>query len=171
MRDTRLTKRHGIGFGMAAGMVWSFLLLWVGATYVTLPVITLVPTIMTAFLAPGLVLIAMIGRQAQRRFFDDTIIDGGPLAGSAEIDGRVLQNTLEQLVLAMAVWPAAAVLLGEDGPGVILTLGIWFAVARLLFWAGYHVAPPLRAIGFATTFYPTVLVALWALMRLAGLGV
>ena len=104
-------------------------------------------------------------RLAQRRFFDDAIIDGEAFSGAAAIDQRVLSNTVEQLVLAMAVWPAAAVLLGAEGPGVILVLGVAFAVARLAFWAGYHMAPPLRAFGFAATFYPTVLVALWALWR------
>ncbi|KZY33083.1 hypothetical protein A3731_03710 [Roseovarius sp. HI0049] len=160
-----MEKRRKFAIGMAAGVVWAVAVLAGAALFVELPVFALMPTIMSAFLAPGLVMIAMIGRLAQRRFFDDAIMDGGPLSGAAEIDRRVLVNTVEQLVLAMAVWPAAAVLLGNQGPGVILGLGVAFAVARLAFWAGYHVAPALRAFGFAATFYPTVLVALWALWR------
>lgn len=160
-----MEKRRKIAIGMAAGAVWAVAVLVGAATFVQLPVFALMPTIMTAFLAPGLVTIAMIGRLAQRRFFDDAIIDGEAFSGAAAIDQRVLSNTVEQLVLAMAVWPAAAVLLGAEGPGVILVLGVAFAVARLAFWAGYHMAPPLRAFGFAATFYPTVLVALWALWR------
>ena len=160
-----MEKRRKIAVGMAAGVVWAVAVLVGAAVFVELPVFALMPTIMTAFLAPGLVMIAMVGRLAQRRFFDEAIVDGGPLAGAAEIDRRVLVNTTEQLVLAMAVWPAAAVLLGPEGPGVILVLGVAFAVARLAFWAGYHLAPPLRAFGFAATFYPTVLVAIWALWR------
>lgn len=161
-----MEKRRRIALGMAGGLVWAGALLAVAAVFVRLPVFALIPTIMTAYLAPGLVLLAMIGRLGNRRFFDDAIIDGGPLTGAAETDRRVLQNTVEQLVLALAVWPAAAVLLGADGPGVIVTLGLGFAVARLAFWAGYHRSPPLRAFGFAATFYPTVLVALWTLWRL-----
>jgi uncharacterized membrane protein YecN with MAPEG domain len=160
-----MDRRRKIAVGMAAGVVWAVAVLVGAALFVELPVFALMPTIMTAFFAPGLVMIAMVGRLAQRRFFDEAIVDGGPLAGAAEIDRRVLVNTTEQLVLAMAVWPAAAVLLGEQGPGAILVLGVAFAVARLAFWAGYHMAPPLRAFGFAATFYPTVLVALWALWR------
>ena len=160
-----MEKRRKIAIGMAAGAVWAVAVLVGAATFVQLPVFALMPTIMTAFLAPGLVTIAMIGRLAQRRFFDDAIIDGEAFSGAAAIDQRVLSNTVEQLVLAMAVWPAAAVLLGAEGPGVILVLGVAFAVARLAFWVGYHMAPPLRAFGFAATFYPTVLVALWALWR------
>ncbi|MGR3314942.1 MAPEG family protein [Roseovarius indicus] len=160
-----MEKRRKIAIGMAAGAVWAVAVLVGAAIFVQLPVFALMPTIMTAFLAPGLVTIAMVGRLAQRRFFDDAIIDGEAFSGAAAIDQRVLSNTVEQLVLAMAVWPAAAVLLGAEGPGVILVLGVAFAVARLAFWFGYHRAPPLRAFGFAATFYPTVLVALWALWR------
>lgn len=161
-----MRKRGRIAVGAAAGFVWAVGLLWIGGALVTLPVFTLMPTIMTAFLAPGLVLVAMIGRLAQRRFHDDTIIDGQPPTGPAEIDRRVLTNTVEQLAAALCLWPAAAVLLGEAGPGVIVTLGLGFAVTRLAFWAGYHLSPPLRAFGFAAGFYPTVLVALWALAGL-----
>ena len=150
--------------GMAAGLLWAVAVLAGAALFVHLPVFALMPTIMTAFLAPGLVMAAMIGRLAQRRFFDDAIIDGGELAGGAEIDRRVLVNTTEQLVLALCIWPAAAVMLGAEGPGAIMVLGFAFALARVAFWIGYHRAPPLRAFGFAATFYPTVLVALWALV-------
>ncbi|RKF14920.1 MAPEG family protein [Roseovarius spongiae] len=167
-----MTDRARIALGMAAGLLWAVGLLWGAARYVQLPVFTLVPTIMTAFLAPGLVMAAMVARLAQRRFFDEGIIGGGAFApgSAADIDQRVLRNTAEQLVLALCIWPAAAVLLAGQGPGVIVSLGIGFAIARLAFWAGYHIAPPLRAFGFAATFYPTVLVALWALVRLAGMA-
>jgi len=160
-----MDRRRAIAIGMAAGAVWALGLLVVAALFVRLPVFALMPTIMTAFLAPGLVMAAMVGRLARRRFFDDGIIDGGPPAGPAEIDRRVLVNTTEQLVLALCVWPAAAVMLGAEGPGTIVVLGIGFALARIAFWAGCHRAPPLRAFGFAATFCPTVLVALWAVWR------
>jgi hypothetical protein len=134
------------------------------ASFVNVPVFALMPTIMTAYLAPGLVTALMVGRIAQRRFFDDALREGQPLIGPARIDGCVLQNTIEQLVLALAIWPAAAVMLGADGPGVILVLGLGFSVARIAFWIGYRRAPALRAFGFAATFYPTVLVAIWAIV-------
>ncbi|MEQ9260399.1 MAG: MAPEG family protein [Roseovarius sp.] len=162
-----MEKRKRIAFGMAAGLVWALGLLAVGGLAVQLPVFTLMPTIMVGFFAPGLVMLAMVGRIAQRRFFDDEIIDGGPLGGAAETDQRVLRNTVEQLVLALAIWPAAAVMLGPQGPGVIVVLGAGFALARIAFWVGYHKAPSWRAFGFAATFYPTVLVALWALWAVA----
>lgn len=165
-----MTKRGIIGLGMVAGLMWSVGVLWVAATVVTLPIFTLLPTIMTAFLAPGVVMLLMVARLAQRRFFDDALIDGDEFAADsgADIDRRVLTNTTEQLVLALCIWPAAAVLLSEQGPGVIVTLGVNFALARVLFWIGYHKAPPLRAFGFAASFYPTILVTLWTVWRLVA---
>lgn len=162
-----MERRKAIVVGLGAGALWAVMVLAAGALWVRLPVFALVPTVMTAFLAPGLVMAAMVGRLAQRRFFDEAIIDGGPLTGAAEIDRRVLVNTTEQLVLALCIWPAAAVMLGDRGPGVIVALGAGFALARMAFWAGYRRAPALRAFGFAATFYPTVLVALWALWEVA----
>ena len=159
-----MRRRPRILAGMAAGLAWAVAVLWIGGR-IPVPMAMMQPTLMGAAFGPGIVLMLMVGRLAQRRFFDDAIIDGEAFSGAAAIDQRVLSNTVEQLVLAMAVWPAAAVLLGAEGPGVILVLGVAFAVARLAFWVGYHMAPPLRAFGFAATFYPTVLVALWALWR------
>ena len=159
-------KRPLIAASMAAGMLWSIGLLWVGAAVVNVPVFALVPTVFSAFLAPGLVTVAMVGRLAQRRFFDDQIIDGDAfVAGSAaEIDQRVLTNTVEQLVLALCIWPAAAVILAGDGPGVIIMLGLGFSIARILFWIGYHLSPPLRGFGFAATFYPPLMAFVWAVL-------
>ncbi len=163
--------RAKVGAGMAAGLIWAVLLLWGAARFVQLPVFTLIPTIMTAFLLPGLVTALMVGRIAQRRFCDAGHIDGQDFAAGSggDIDQRVLRNTLEQVALALCIWPAAAVVLSGAGPGIIMALGVGFALARLAFWVGYHVAPPLRAFGFAASFYPTVLVALWSIAALLGL--
>ena len=160
-------KRQNIALGMAAGALWAVVLLWAAATYVQLPVFTLMPTIMTAFLAPGLVMVAMVGRLAQRRFFDDSIIDGQDFAlGSpAWIDQKVLANTMEQAVLALVIWPFVATTLGGF---VVLVMGVSFALSRLVFWVGYHLSPPLRGLGFAATFYTTVLAAIWSIAVWVG---
>ncbi|MEQ8256931.1 MAG: MAPEG family protein [Roseovarius confluentis] len=157
-----MQKRPKILVGMAAGLVWAVAVLWIGRQ-IPVPMAMMQPTLMGAAFGPGVVLVLMIGRLAQRRFFDDDTIDGQPLTGGAAIDARVLQNTVEQVVLALCIWPLVGFFLGA---GTVLALGIGFAVARVAFWVGYHVAPPLRAFGFAATFYPTVLAALWVLWRL-----
>ncbi|MCZ0812086.1 MAG: MAPEG family protein [Pseudomonadota bacterium] len=161
-----MTTRYRVMMASGAGFLWAALLLWVAARHVTLPVFTLMPTIMMAFMAPGLVLAAMVLRVAMRRLGDEAMLAGGALQGPASVDQRVLQNTLEQLVIALCVWPAAAIMLGDAGPGVIVVLGFGFALMRLVFWLGYHRAPLLRVFGFAGSFWPTILVALWALLRL-----
>ncbi|GHG99905.1 MAPEG family protein [Pseudodonghicola xiamenensis] len=155
-------KRRSILIGMIAGALWApavvFAPALMGLPYLPAPV-----TLPGAFLAPGLVLALVIGRIAARRFFDDALIDGAEaaLGSAAEIDQRVLRNTAEQLVLALAIWPFAALTLGG---AVAIALGLSFAAMRLLFWIGYRWSPPLRAFGFAATFYPTVLAGVWALL-------
>lgn len=163
-------KRRGTLLGTSLGALWAIGVVWIGVAVVNLPVFSLLPTLAFAFLWPGLALLLVIARIAQRRLFDDELIGGdAPVPGSgAEIDRRVLQNTLEQAVLALLLWPPIAYLAVEDGPGLVLTLGVAFAIARLFFWVGYHVSHPMRAFGFGATFYPTVLALLWAIFSAYG---
>lgn len=156
-----MSKRAKIALGMAGGGLWALLLVggpqWAGVSYIPAPL-----ALPGAFVAPGLFLIWVIGFLAQRRFFDDSLIDGEPyVPGSAEdIAQRVLTNTVEQLLLALVIWPFVALTLGG---AVAIALGLGFVPMRLLFWIGYRRSPPLRAIGFAGSFYPTVLAGLWSL--------
>lgn len=150
----------------ASGTIWAITLLWLGYHWTT--GLELFQALPLAFLGPGLVLGSMIGCLACRRYFNTNAIDGQPhlLGSPAEIDQRVLNNTAEQALLAVLIWPALGVLLPENGPGICLALGIGFAITRLFFWAGYHISPPLRAFGFAGTFYATLMAGLWALWLL-----
>ncbi len=153
-------KRALILLGMALGAAWA-------VAIVLLPLrmdLRFVPPAFAmpfAFLIPAVVMALMIGALAARRFFARDLIDGQtPAQGSgADIDQRVLNNTTEQMVLALLVWPFVGFSLGGVS---IIALGIGMAVARLLFWIGYHVSPPLRALGFAASFYPTLFAAFWA---------
>lgn len=156
-----MKKRPAIVIGMIAGALWALAVVW-APQMPGLPFLPPPLALTGAFLAPGLVMIAMIGRLAQRRFFDDTIIDGEDFEpqSRAWIDQRVLANTTEQLVLALVIWPFVALTLGGV---VVVVMGIAFAIARLAFWIGYHISAPLRGFGFAATFYPTVLAAVWSL--------
>ncbi|MEO1139341.1 MAG: MAPEG family protein [Pseudomonadota bacterium] len=155
-------KRGLIATGMVAGAVWAVALLWIGAQ-IPVPIAMIQPVLMGAVFAPGVVLILVIARLAQRRFFDDAGVDGQHLTGGAAIDQKVLTNTVEQIVLALCIWPLVGFFVGA---GTVLVLGVGFAIARVAFWVGYHLSPPLRAFGFAATFYPTVLAALWMVWSL-----
>lgn len=158
-----MNKRSQIALAGSVGLVWSIVVLWIGKQLVV-PIAMIQPALMGALFAPGLVLALIIARLAQRRFFDDSLIDGQRFAqdSAAEKDQRVLSNTIEQIVLALCIWPFAGFSLGA---GVVLALGVSFAVARLLFWVGYHHSAVLRGVGFAATFFPTVLAALWVIWR------
>ncbi|RBI77144.1 MAPEG family protein [Roseovarius sp. TE539] len=162
-------RNAAITVAMAGGLVWSVALLWSAARFVEIPVFTLMPTIMTAFLTPGLVMAAMIGWIARRRFGDDKIIGAQSPSGNAGIDRRILSTATEQLVLALCIWPGAAVILGGAGPGVIVMLGLGLALALIVFWIGCRISVPLRVFGLVASFCPTVLVALWAMLSLSGL--
>ncbi|MGV6846994.1 MAG: MAPEG family protein [Marinibacterium sp.] len=157
-----MSKRGKILVGMGAGALWALVLVWLPQT-IKPPFFPLNTAIIGALVPGGLVMLALVARLAQRRFFDDAMIDGEmyPPGSAAEIDQRVLTNTAEQLLLAVVLWPFVALTLGGL---VAICLGIGFALARLAFWVGYHLSPPLRAFGFAATFYPTVLATLWSVV-------
>lgn len=160
-----MSKRLVIMISIIAGALWSLAVVW-GPQLANLPFLPPQLALPGAFIAPGLVTFVMIGRLAGRRFFDDAIIDGQDFipGSTAWVDQKVLSNTIEQLVLALVVWPFVALSLGG---AVVLAMGFGFAIARLLFWIGYHISPPLRGFGFAATFYPTVLAAAWSVLAWA----
>lgn len=153
-------KRAAIGLGMAVGAVWAVAIVLLPLR-MDLPFVPPALALPVAFLIPGFVMALMIGVIAARRFFSTALIDGAaPVAGSrADIDDRVLRNTTEQLVMALLIWPFIGFSLGGVS---LIALGVGMAVARLLFWIGYHIAAPLRALGFAASFYPTLFGAFWA---------
>lgn len=87
------------------------------------------------------------------------------------IDGRALDNTLQQFVLFLAGMLALAVTLPVYRLSIIAAVSITFVVMRLVFWAGYRIKPVYRAFGFASTFYMNLgmlLAALWLWTRTGG---
>ncbi len=118
-------------------------------------------------------LLATIATLARRRFFSPEDIDGGGLGHGTpqvRIHQSILQNTLEQVVLAIPVHVACAVLLPVHWLAIVPVAAILFALGRILFWRGYQSGAPSRALGFALTFYPTVvLFALVAVRTVATL--
>lgn len=108
-----------------------------------------------------------IGALARHRFFSAEDIDGSGLTvgtATAHQLQAVLQNTLEQTVLAAMAYlifalmaPASWLILAPVGAGL-------FLVGRILFWRGYGTGAPGRAFGFALTFYSTIFIALPAVV-------
>jgi hypothetical protein len=101
-----------------------------------------------------------IGLLARHRFFTPEDIDGGGLSRGSETANvlqATLQNTLEQTVLAVLVHLAWAALMPVSWIAAIPAAAILFLCGRMLFVRGYRGGAPSRAVGFALTFYPSVL--------------
>ncbi|MHA7775825.1 MAPEG family protein [Roseibium sp. M-1] len=108
-------------------------------------------------------LLAAIGLLARHRFFTPADIDGSGLtAGTdkARVLQAVLQNTLEQTVLAALTYLAFALLAPAALLGALPAAAVLFWVGRALFWHGYAKGAAARALGFALTFYSTALLFL-----------
>lgn len=116
-----------------------------------------------------------IANVARLRFFSPTDIAGSGRtdASTAVRDASaVLQNTLEQVALAVPVHIAAAVMI-ERSATLSIALGLMFTIGRTAFWRGYSHGAQARAFGFAMTFYPTLVtlfvVAAFAVFRMSDL--
>jgi hypothetical protein len=104
-----------------------------------------------------------IGLLARHRFFTPDDIDGGGLTAgtsTAHLLQSMLQNTLEQTVLALGVHLAWAMITPHAWLPAVAVAATLFAIGRVLFWRGYASGAPARALGFALTFYPSVVMLL-----------
>lgn len=113
----------------------------------------------TACLAPALFLTVAIGRLAKHRFFTPEDIDGGGLSvGSdrARVLQSLLQNTLEQALLATLAYASWSLLMPGSWLSVVGLAAICFALGRIAFFAGYVRGAPSRSLGFTLTFYPSI---------------
>ena len=107
----------------------------------------------------ALALVFSIGRIAQKRFFDTASIAGAAYdtpGSEVAIDRAVLQNSLEQVVLAALVYNALSVVNAQVAAALLPVLVVLFLVGRILFIHGYRHGVTGRALGFGLTFYPTV---------------
>jgi hypothetical protein len=119
-----------------------------------------------AWLLPACgVLAAMVAAQMVGRFL---VAAFDPLAGRDSrfllVNQRVIANTVEQtLIFVPALLALAAAVSAAQMPAV-LAAAVVFALARLVFWAGYLVAPMARAPGMAATMavvLATLMAAAW----------
>jgi hypothetical protein len=99
-------------------------------------------------------LFAMIACVGNERFLSDAI---DPLKHKEnremEVDGRVVENTLQQNFVFFVATLALSTVLPPAQTGVLVALTIVFVIARLAFWFGYRKNPLYRAPGMAATAY------------------
>jgi hypothetical protein len=120
-------------------------------------------------------LIVQTGALARLRFFSPEDIDGGGMSAgtaAARKGQAILQNTLEQVVLAVFVHVAWAAIMPVRALAAIPVAAVLFAIGRALFWRGYGRGAAGRALGFGLTFYPSALMflilAVAVILRPAG---
>lgn len=110
-------------------------------------------------LIPTVFLAASIGRLAKHRFFSPEDIDGGGLSDGTEqakLLQSLLQNTIEQTLLASLVYCAWSVVMPATWLSVVPISALAFGLGRILFFMGYDKGAPSRAIGFTLSFYPSI---------------
>jgi uncharacterized MAPEG superfamily protein len=88
---------------------------------------------------------------------------------ATQINGRVVENTLQQFALFLVAITALSVNLTADTMRIVPAAAIVFVVSRAAFWIGYRIDPLYRAFGMAATGYLNVGLLAFALWRaLAG---
>jgi len=163
--------QRGVAAGMAAGAIAGITGLFLAAFLTTNflgPSAVLQDRLFIAALAalaPVFSLIFSVARLARHRFFTPEDINGsGLVAGTdtASLLQALIQNTLEQAVLAVPVYFCCAIVFPIEYLGTVVAGGAMFLIGRISFFLGYQYGAPSRAFGFAFTFYPTVLLAISA---------
>jgi uncharacterized MAPEG superfamily protein len=119
----------------------------------------------------ALPLLVMIGSIGNARFFSEAI---DPLRGAEDkrtvINGRVADNTTQQLLLFVVATLALAPRLDAEMLPVLGAAAITFVAARIAFWIGYRIDPLYRAAGFAGTAYLNGGLLVWACWLAVRMG-
>lgn len=113
-------------------------------------------------------MIIMIGALAGMRFFSSAI--DGSNNSLIENNVKVLNNTHEQTILFIIAINILAISIPNSRVAMFPLLAIVFMVGRILFWKGYKKNNIARAYGFATNFYTSLLIILFALIHLIFLN-
>jgi hypothetical protein len=115
-------------------------------------------------LVPAVVAIAVVA--AQRLNPDMWIGQQVKRYSALDINNRFILNTVEQFIIFLVALGGVALYIPLSGAHSIPLLTSLFLMGRFLFWYGYHKNPYLRAFGFGITFYPTIGVYFWLLVRM-----
>ena len=122
-------------------------------------------TLLTAFpLIAAIIVVA--AQRLNPRYLDGKQAKPG---SALDINARVAQNTLEQVVLYFIGLGSMSLYLVPKDAQTVPILATLFFIGRVLYWWGYHHNTYVRAFGFGLTFYPTVIVYGWlALLIVTG---
>ena len=87
-----------------------------------------------------------------------------------QINGRVVDNTLQQFVLFLVASTALSVNATSSQMRLIPAATIVFVFARMAFWIGYRIHPLYRAFGMGATGYLNVGLLAFAIWKALGCG-
>ena len=159
-------SQRKVAKGMLAGFVLACLVVFIVPAFIHFDKPT---SILLTVLLPIVTLAIAIARLARHRFFSAEDIAGSGLTQGSErakVLQSLLQNTLEQTVLALPIYLSAVALYPNTLGQAAICAALCFLVGRLLFFYQYRYGAGARALGFTLTFYPTLLLIGWLLVKL-----
>ena len=163
-----------VAIGALSGISGMLLMVWAFSTAIAAPLIADTAADRLAYalrwaVPPALLFFVMVAAVGNARFNSEAI---DPTLGREShkmvVDGRVADNTLQQLMLFLVGMLALAVTLPIHRLSIIAAVSITFVIVRIAFWIGYRIQPVYRAFGFASTAYMNLLMliaALWLWLR------
>jgi hypothetical protein len=148
-----------VAIGAASGATCMFLL--TAAVYTVFPAISGMDTVVDRLVLtlklnviaviPFFIAVAAVGNG---RFLSNAIDPLRHLENRAmEINGRVVDNTLQQNFVFLIGTLALSTYLTSETIKLIPALVVVFVLARIAFWVGYRMHPLYRAPGMAATSY------------------
>ena len=163
-----------VAIGAASGIVVMALSVW--ALTSILPTPTIADTLgerlayaLRANVVAVLPLFVMIITVANSRFLSDAIDPTrGAESVTMQIDGRVVDNTLQQNFVFVVASLALSTLVPLQQLQVVWACTIVFIAARLVFWFGYRINPLFRAPGMSATGYMNLFIILYVLYQTAA---
>lgn len=161
-------KQRGVVLGMASGLFASLLVVFL-LSRAFLRWDTPERAVISLLL-PATAMFVAIARMAKHRFVTPADIDGSAMSDGtvrAKTLQSLLQNTTEQLAFALPVYVAALMNPHRGIQAAVPACACAFLLGRLTLFATYSGGAGARALGFALTFYPTVLLLIWQLVLLA----
>jgi len=163
-----------VAIGALSGISGMVLMVWAFSTAIAAPLIADTAADRLAYalrwaVPPALLFFVMVAAVGNARFNSEAI---DPTLGREShkmvVDGRVADNTLQQLMLFLVGTLALAVTLPIHRLSIIAAVSITFVIVRIAFWIGYRIQPVYRAFGFASTAYMNLgmlIAALWLWLR------
>jgi hypothetical protein len=163
-----------VAIGAASGVVTMIVAVWVLTDSLPTPGIVDVVADRLAYalranvvaLVPFFVMLITVGNS---RFLSEAIDPTrGAESASMVIDGRVVDNTLQQNFVFAVASLALSTLVPLEHLQVVWACTIVFVLARIAFWYGYRRHPLYRAPGMSATAYLNLGMILYVLYRLVA---